>query len=82
MINITMILIIKPNIKQIIIVISKVINKCNKLYKKKYRNDISIELYNLDNYIMLNTNKDIEDDLNFYYLINTLKYEERMEIMK
>ena len=62
-------------------VIKILINKCNKLYKKKYRNDISIELYNLDNYIMLNTNKDIEDDLNFYYLINTLKYEERIVIV-
>lgn len=30
---------------------------------------------------MLNTNKDIEDDLNFYYLINTLKYEERIVIV-
>lgn len=57
------------------------INKCNKLYKKKYKKDVSIDKYNLDNYIILNSQKDIEDDLNFYSLIQDLKYEERIIII-
>ncbi len=62
-------------------VIKILINKCNKLYKKKYRKDISIDEYNLENYIILNSQKDIEDDLNFYYLIRNLKYEERIVLV-
>ena len=62
-------------------VIKILINKCNKLYKKKYRKDISIDEYNLENYIILNNQKDIEDDLNFYYLIKYLKYEERIVLV-
>lgn len=62
-------------------VIKILINKCNKLYKKKYKKDISIDEYNMENYIILNNQKDIEDDLNFYYLIKCLKYEERIIII-
>ena len=62
-------------------VIKILVNKCNKLYKKKYRNDISIDEYNIENYIILNSQKDIEDDLNFYYLIKKLKYEERIVLV-
>lgn len=54
-------------------VIKILINKCNKLYRKKYKKDISINEYNLENYIIINSQKDIEDDLNFYYLIKDLK---------
>ena len=62
-------------------VIKILINKCNKLYKKKYRKDISIDEYNLEKYIILNSQKDIEDDLNFYHLIKDLKYEERIVLI-
>lgn len=62
-------------------VIKILINKCNKLYRKKYKKDVSIDEYNLENYIILNSQKDIEDDLNFYYLIKNLKYEERIIIV-
>lgn len=62
-------------------VIKILVNKCNKLYKKKYRKDISIDEYNMENYIILNSQKDIEDDLNFYYLIKKLKYEERIVLI-
>lgn len=62
-------------------IIKILINKCNKLYKKKYKKDISIDEYNMENYIILNNQKDIEDDLNFYYLIRNLKYEERIIII-
>lgn len=62
-------------------VIKILINKCNKLYRKKYKKDISIDEYNLENYVILNSRKDIEDDLNFYYLIKNLKYEERIIVI-
>lgn len=62
-------------------VIKILINKCNKLYRKKCRKDISINDYGLEKYIILNSQKDIEDDLNFYYLIKNLKYEERIVIV-
>ena len=57
------------------------INKCNRIYKRKYKKDISIDEYNIDNYIVLNNYKDIEDELNFYSLIKDLKYEERIIII-
>lgn len=59
-------------------VIKILINKCNKLYKKKYKNDISIDEYDLDNFLIVNNQKNIDEDLNFYYLIQNLKYEERI----
>lgn len=62
-------------------VIKILINKCNKLYKKKYKKDISIDEYDLEKYIILNSQKDIEDDLNFYHLIKDLKYEERIVLV-
>lgn len=54
------------------------INKCNRMYKRKYKKDISIDDYNLENYMILNSSKDIEDDINFYSLLKELKYEERI----
>ena len=72
---------LKDNKKLKTWVIKILINKCNKLYKKKYMTDSSIDEYNLDNYAILNSNKEIEDDLNFYYLIKNLKYEERIIII-
>lgn len=72
---------LKDNKKLKTWVIKILINKCNKLYKKRYMTDISIDEYNLYNYAILNSNKEIEDDLNFYYLIKNLKYEERIIII-
>lgn len=61
--------------------ITILINKCNKIYKRKYKTDLSIDEYNLDNYSILNSYQYIEDDLNFYSLIKDLKYEERIIII-
>lgn len=57
------------------------INKCNRIYRKKYKKDMSLDEYDLDKYLILNSNKDIEDDLNFYSLIKSLEYEERIVIV-
>ena len=55
-------------IKQWIIKI--LINKCNRIYRRKYKKDISIDEYNLD--------KDVENDLSFYSLLKNLNYKERI----
>lgn len=62
-------------------VITILINKCNKIYKRKYKEDVSIDKYDLDKYIVSNSYKNIEDDLNFYSLLKQLKYEERIVII-
>ena len=62
-------------------IITILVNKCNKIYKRKYEKDVSIDEYNLDKYIGSNSYKNIEDDLNFYSLLKQLKYEERIVII-
>ncbi len=57
------------------------INKCNRIYRKKYKKELSLDKYDLDKYLIINSNKDIEDDLNFYNLIKCLEYEERIVIV-
>ncbi len=57
------------------------INKCNRIYRKKYKKETSLDEYDLDKYLIINSNKDIEDDLNFYSLIKSLEYEERIVIV-
>lgn len=59
-------------------IISILINNCNKLYRRKCRKDVSINEYNLEDYLIKNSQYDIEDDLNFYFLLENLKYEERI----
>lgn len=62
-------------------IITILINKCNKIYRKKHKKDISIDEYDLDK-ILINYNySDIENDLNFYSLLKQLKYEERIVII-
>lgn len=56
------------------------INKCNRIYRRKYKNDISIDEYNIEN---LNENniKEKEDELNFYDIIKILNYEEKIIVI-
>lgn len=62
-------------------IITILINKCNKIYRKRHKKDISIDEYNLDK-ILINYNySDIENDLNFYSLLKQLNYEERIVII-
>lgn len=61
-------------------IIKVLINKCNKLYKKKQRNleyieDISIDYYSYDNNDVLASN------LDFYTLIKDLNYKERISLI-
>ena len=60
----------KKKIKQWLITI--LINKCNRIYRRKYKKDISIDEYNLEKYMVINQFKNIENDLNFYSLLKKL----------
>ena len=61
--------------------ITILINKCNRIYRKKSRKDISIDEYDLDKFLITYTPREIENDLNFYSLLKQLKYEERIVII-
>ena len=58
-------------------VIKVLINKCNRIYRRKYKNDILV-----DDYSFIDTNinniTELENNINFYDLIKSLKYEERI----
>lgn len=61
-------------------IIKVLINKCNRIYRRKYKKDISIDEFELNN---LKTNNiiDLENELNFYDIIKNLNYEERIIII-
>lgn len=61
-------------------VIKILINKCNRIYRRKYKNDISIDDYNLE-HLKTNNIKDVENDLNFYDIIKNLNYDERIIVV-
>lgn len=58
-------------------IIKVLINKCNRIYRRKYKNDMPIDEYNL-NSLKTNNISDIESNLNFYDIIKNLSYEERI----
>ncbi len=62
-------------------IIKILINKCNRIYRRKYKNDISIDEYNLNNSKTTNNISDIENNMNFYNIIKNLNYEERIIII-
>lgn len=61
-------------------IIKILINKCNKIYRKKRKNDISIEEFDIKDSSISDINK-LEDNLNFYSLIGCLNYEERIIVI-
>lgn len=61
-------------------VIKVLINKCNRIYRRKYKKDLSINEYNFEN-LETNNIKDIESELNFYDIIKVLSYEERIIVV-
>ena len=66
-------------------IIKILINNCNKYYKKKYKDDEIYNNYDIEFYKDTiknsNDNQLIEDTLDFYNMINCLKYEERISIV-
>ena len=55
-------------------------NKCNRIYRRKYKTDISIDEYNVET-LKSNNIIDVENKLNFYDIIKILNYEERLIII-
>ena len=55
------------------------INKCNKIYKKKKMNEISFE-DELNNYLIQESRHLDESDMDFYIIVKALSYEDRMII--
>lgn len=53
------------------------INKCNKIHKMKYRNEIPLEEYNFDN-LQTNPIRNIEDNFDFNDIINVLNSDEQL----
>ena len=58
-------------------IITILINKCNRIYRRKYKTDLSYEELNFEDFITATSN-DVESDLEFYELLKDLKYEERI----
>ena len=61
-------------------IITILINKCNRIYRRKYKTDLSYEELNFEDFITATSN-DVESDLEFYELLKDLKYEERIVIV-
>lgn len=61
-------------------VIKILINKCNRIYRRKYKNDILVDDYSFIDLNINNINNitELENNINFYDLIKSLKYEERI----
>ena len=53
------------------------INKCNKIYSKKKTNEIAFE-EEIDNYLVQDASHLTESDMDFYLLVKSLSYEDRM----
>lgn len=59
-------------------VITILINKCNRIYRRKYKKDISYEEYNFESF---SSSCNIESNIEFYEILKDLKYEEKIVII-
>lgn len=59
-------------------VITILINKCNRIYRRKYKKDISYEEYNFESF---SSSCNIESNIEFYEMLKDLKYEEKIVII-
>lgn len=56
--------------------ITILINKCNRIYRKRKKYNISFEGEEFENY--LKSDEDLDKSLNFYYILKDLNYDERI----
>ena len=49
------------------------VNRCNKLYRKKYKNDMSSGEYKRGNYMIVKRSKNFEDDMEVYEVLKIIK---------
>lgn len=62
-------------------IITILINKCNKIYRKRKKYNISFENLEFENHFFENQIEEYENELEFYRLLNILNYEERIVVM-
>lgn len=56
-------------------VIRILINKCNKIYKQRYRKCVSYDEKEMENYLV--SDSDLDDNVSFDFLIRNLKQDEK-----
>ena len=61
-------------------IIKILINKCNRIYRRKYKKDVSIEEYDIED-TKTNDIKKLESEINFYDIVKILDYKERIIIV-
>lgn len=59
-------------------VITILINKCNRIYRRKYKKYISYEEYNFEAF---SSSCNLESNIEFYEMLKDLKYEEKIVII-
>ena len=59
-------------------VITILINKCNRIYRRKYKKDVSYEEYNFESF---SSSCNLESNIEFYEMLKDLKYEEKIIII-
>lgn len=59
-------------------VITILINKCNRIYRRKYKKDVSYEEYNFEYF---SSSCNLESNIEFYEMLKDLKYEEKIIII-
>ena len=59
-------------------IIQILINKCNKIYKKKKKNDISFENIEAENYFGYNPIDIVNNNLDFDFMLKSLNYDEKI----
>lgn len=57
------------------------INRCNIIYKKRKKYNISFENLQYDKYLIINETENLEKELEFYNLLKILNYNERIAII-
>lgn len=62
-------------------IITILINRCNKIFRKRRKYNISFENLEFENYFFENQIDEYENELEFYRLLNVLNYEERIVVL-
>lgn len=57
------------------------INRCNKIYKKRKRYNISFEDLDFEKYLISNQIENYEHEIEFYQMLKVLNYDERLVIL-
>lgn len=62
-------------------IVKILINKCNRVYRRKYKKDVSLDEFEIESFSSSNDYLKVEDRMNFYLLLKDLKYEERIIVI-